>query len=126
MNAVIDSSAVIALILQEEGAAAVAAFVAGASISAVNYAEVLEVLGRRGMDASLAHSAFASLGIEIAPFDAVHARRTAALAPVTRHLGLSLGDRACLAVAEQRGVSAITADRRWAEAGVNIKVTLIR
>ena len=56
------------------------------------------------------------------------AYRAGALEPVTRREGLSLGDRACLALAERHGVPALTADRSWAAAGarLGIAVELIR
>ena len=54
------------------------------------------------------------------------AYRAAALRQATRHAGLSLGDRACLATAQSLGVRAVTADRNWANLPPEIQVQLIR
>jgi hypothetical protein len=53
----------------------------------------------------------------VAPFDAATSLRSASLRPATRLLGLSLGDRCCLALAQERGATVITADRAWAGLG---------
>lgn len=67
-----------------------------------------------------------SLGVTIVDFDADSAHRTGALRPATRQAGLSLGDRACLALAQQLGVPALTADRSWGRLGLDVAVTTIR
>ena len=60
------------------------------------------------------------------PFDDDQAKLAAELLPRTRAKGLSLGDRACLALAIARGLPALTADRTWATLHLPIKVVLIR
>jgi PIN domain nuclease of toxin-antitoxin system len=66
------------------------------------------------------------LSLEVVPFDAEQAYMTASLRPATRALGLSLGDRACLALGLRHGVPVLTADQLWAKADVGVKVEVIR
>jgi PIN domain nuclease of toxin-antitoxin system len=67
-----------------------------------------------------------SMALEIVPFDQAQALRTGLLRSHTRHMGLSLGDRACLALAEHLAVPAFTADRIWQSLNIGIEVRLIR
>lgn len=97
-----------------------------ALISAVNWSEVVaryETL-RIGSDGRRAE--IEALGISITAFDARQAEIAAKLLEQTRPLGLSLADRACLALAIDRGGSAITADRAWAELDIGVEIILIR
>jgi len=103
-----------ALLLRERGAEAVEASLPGAWLSTVNLAEVIGKLVERGMPASDARAAVEALGVELVDFDAEQASATGALRKTTRDIGLSIGDRACLALAKSRAVPAITADRAWA------------
>ncbi len=66
------------------------------------------------------------LGVVFEPFTADHAETAALLRARTRERGLSLADRACLALALDRGLKVVTADRAWAELGLEVKVELIR
>lgn len=74
-----------------------------------------------------AERAFIMLGMEVLPFNEVHARASSVMRPTTRAAGLPLGDRACLARALTQGVPALKAERRWPEiadgVGVQVKVT---
>jgi len=124
-DAVLDASAVLALLNGEPGHEAVAAVLPGAVLGAVNLAEVVSKLLGRGVSADDAQEAVRCLGVELAPYTAAQAFRTGELRPLTRVFGLSLGDRACLALAAERGATAITAERHWDErvaeaAGVGI------
>jgi PIN domain nuclease of toxin-antitoxin system len=120
---VLDSSAVLALLLAEPGAAMVAATLPGALISTVNLAEILTKLAERGMPIAAALAAVEMIGIETIPYSVAQACRTAELRTSTRDLGLSLGDRACLALACERGLPAVTADHAWARfPGCNVKL----
>ena len=67
-----------------------------------------------------------SLGLEIVPFTAPLAEKTAHLRAETRSLGLSLGDRACLALAEDLGRPAVTTDKVWGDLNLGIEVRIIR
>jgi PIN domain nuclease of toxin-antitoxin system len=60
------------------------------------------------------------------PFDEELARGAGALRPATKSLGLSLGDRACLALAQREGLPVLTADRAWAKLAVGVEVKVIR
>jgi PIN domain nuclease of toxin-antitoxin system len=110
---VLDSSAVLALLLGEPGAEKVIAALPGALMSNVNIAEVISKLCERGMPAVQARIAVEAIGITPVDFDFEQACVVGELRPVSRALGLSLGDRACLALARSRNVPAMTADAAW-------------
>ncbi len=129
---VLDASAVIALLRDEPGAEQVEALLdtsddpaAVAWLSTVNLTEVHQALGPRLPD-GLIGPVDSDVVIHVADFTSVHAREAAALRQPTRNLGLSLGDRACLALAKALSLPAITADRAWAQAAVDVDVRLIR
>ena len=111
---VIDSSALLASIYNEPGGDKVARILAGAKMSSVNVAEVFTKLAdaRRLSDEFV--ETLSSLGITVFDFDISQARKAAELRPLTKHLGLSLGDRSCLALAIQLKATAVTADKEWA------------
>src|SRR5689334_3559436 len=111
-SAVLDASALLALVLNEPGRAVVAAAVsAGAVIGTVNLSEVVAKLRENGATEAAIHLALDPLAITIADFDTDLAYAAGFLCPATRATGLSLGDRACLALAQRL---ALTADRSWA------------
>ncbi|MBM3560294.1 MAG: type II toxin-antitoxin system VapC family toxin, partial [Alphaproteobacteria bacterium] len=96
---VLDASAIIALLRDEPGRELVAASLAGGILSVVNAAEVLTWAVDRGAPIGQAESSLDALDLRVVPFDRDIAVAAAALRPATRKLGLSLGDRACLALA---------------------------
>ena len=98
----------------------------GALLSAVNHAEVVTKLVEKGMDRDQARSTILKIGLEVIDFGIDLADRTGELRQGTRHLGLSLADRACLALAEREGVSAITAYKSWTATDLGIDIHLIR
>ncbi len=110
----------------EDGALAVReAMERGAGISVVNLAEVLSKAAEVGEDPrQLAHDLRDALMLE--PVTEEDCIEIARLRPLTIEQGLSLGDRACLALAARLGVAALTADRAWQQAEVDAEVTLIR
>jgi PIN domain nuclease of toxin-antitoxin system len=112
-EAVLDSSAVIAVLRAEPGAEMVTAVLPGALLSAVNLAEIVTKLCEHGMSAGEARLAIETTGIKIVEFDADQACLTGSLRNATRSAGLSLGDRACLALARTKNVPAMTTDRVW-------------
>jgi PIN domain nuclease of toxin-antitoxin system len=124
-DAVLDSSAVLALLLAEDGAAIVTEALPGALFSTVNLAEVVAKLVERGMPSGEAREAMAATGVEFVDFDADQACLSGELRAATRSHGLSLGDRACLALARVRGLPAVTADAAWAQVE-GFEVTVIR
>ncbi|WP_119420940.1 type II toxin-antitoxin system VapC family toxin [Desertibaculum subflavum] len=123
---VLDASAVLALIHREPGEARVAELLGRSAISTVNLAEVHGKLTQRGVPEDVAWAAIQRLDLEIVPFDLAQARTVGGMLPSTRHLGLSLGDRACLALARQRGVPAVTTDRNWSRLDAGVTVEVIR
>ena len=125
-SVVLDASAVLAFLQREPGGAVVAEHLSAAVISAVNVAEVATRLSDRGIPDGGAREAISALRLEIAAFDHELAYTSAALRPATRRLGLSLGDRACLALAKREGLPALTADRAWASLDVGVEIHLVR
>ena len=124
----LDASALLALIHGEPGADTVVRLISDALLSTVNYAEVIGTLARRGGSPEKARAAVAAFPLRIVDLDRETAYRAGALEPVTRREGLSLGDRACLALAERHAIPALTADRAWRAVGerLGIAVELIR
>lgn len=111
---VLDASAVIAFLRDEPGADVVRlALDAQPLISAVNLAEVLSKLVDKGASQVLAQQAVATLNLTIKELDADAAHQVAWLRGASRRLGLSLGDRACLALAASARATVLTADRPW-------------
>jgi ribonuclease VapC len=120
---VIDASAVLALLLGEGGADAVATHLLEDEvvIGAVNYAEVCTRLFDSGACASEVHLAWQQLAVPVLPLQEETALAAAGLRASTKKLGLSLGDRCCLALAQELGATVVTADRPWAKlAGFDI------
>ncbi|HEY5005183.1 MAG TPA: type II toxin-antitoxin system VapC family toxin [Ktedonobacteraceae bacterium] len=124
---VLDASALLALLNGESRSEQVAGMIVeGAAISAVNLAEVVTKLSEIGMPEALIHEVLDSLGLEIIDFDFEQAYQVGLLRPLTRHAGLSLGDRACLALAKQLGLPALTTDRIWEHLAIGVIVQIIR
>jgi ribonuclease VapC len=121
-----------ALLHAEDGASAVIEAIGeGAAVSVVNWAEVLSKLAEAGKDpeiaaAELRRAEGSRRALSIEPLTSADRVAVARLRPVTRRQGLSLADRACLALAERLGVPALTADRKWLEADFVAEVQLIR
>ena len=113
---ILDASAVLALMAGEPGSARVQDLLRAdtAAISAVNLSEVAAKLISRGAGPAQAELACRSLGLEMVAAGPEIAFRAAAMTAATQPLGLSLGDRICLATAEFLGIPAVTADRAWA------------
>lgn len=112
---VFDSSAVLAMIFGEPGAAQAAAWMAEGDgvISSVNLAEILAKVRDHGMDEDAVETVRAELPLAVEPFSAEHAAGAGRLRAATRALGLSLGDRCCLALAQASAAPVVTADRPW-------------
>jgi ribonuclease VapC len=123
---VLDSSAVLAVLRSEPGAGIVQSQSQGAAVSAVNMVEIVSTVLDRGGTAPAAQHQLARLQIVVVPFDEAQARKAAELRPMTRHLGLSLGDRACLALADKLGAVVLTADRHWGQLDLGIEIEVIR
>ena len=123
---VLDASAVLALLGNERGADEVEAALGSAVMSAVNLAEVLTKLGDRGVTEAEQRVIRMSLDIEIRSFDESSAWRASSLRGGTKSRGLSIGDSACLALALEEGLPALTTDRAWAALDVGVDVRALR
>ncbi len=100
-------------------------------MSTVNLAEVLSKFVERGADPAavsqrLRQQGLAGGSIEILPLTVADAVETARLHRKTRTLGLSLGDRACLALGIRLGLPVLTADRAWKDLRLGVSVRTIR
>lgn len=123
---ILDASAVLAVLNGEPGEKKVIPILAESAISAVNLTEVAAKLLDAGMDEAGARLAVSVLGIgEIVDFTEELAWEAARLRPLTKQYGLSLGDRACLALAIKLKIPAVTADKEWSKLKL-CKVTVIR
>ncbi len=123
---VLDSSVILAHLGGEPGSERAAEFFGDALISAVNLAEVVGKLAERGASLGLVRAALSRYGLQVAAFDGALAEQTGALRPQTKAFGLSLGDRACLALAQSLALPVLTADRTWKDLNLSIEVLLLR
>jgi PIN domain nuclease of toxin-antitoxin system len=124
---VLDASALLAWLNGEPGTDPVAeALAAGAVISSVNLSEVVAKLADVGGVESEIREALTPLGLDVRTFDRDDAFEAGILRPATRKLGLSLGDRACLALGLRLAQPVMTADRSWANLEIGVEVVLIR
>lgn len=124
---VLDASALLALLNQERGARVLTARLLSAAVSStVNLAEVHSKLVARGLPSDDAWDATLAAVREAAPFTLAHARIAGDLVAKTKHLGLSLGDRACLALGISLNLPVYTADRSWKGLSVGIDIRVIR
>lgn len=115
MTRVFDSSAVLAALFQEPGGdTVVSMWVDGENlISAVNYAEIVSKLNERGMSDFEVLAVMEGVPLTVVDFDQTTAHASGLLRTATKALGLSLGDRACIALAQSRSATAVTADKQW-------------
>lgn len=125
-SVVLDASALLAVIHREAGADRVVPRLEGSVMSAVNYAEVLKKLVERGASIDGARQQVEYLSVPVRPFDREQAVRTAAMWPLAREYGLSLGDRACLALGMVLRVPILTADTQMGRLKLPVEVTVIR
>ena len=123
---VLDTSAVIAYLLDEPGAARVATVMAGSLLSSVNLCEIVSKFAERGEDSARVQSDVLGLGVEVVEFSSRQALVAAQLRPQTWHLGLSLGDRACLALGLEYGATVLTADKPWQNLPAPHQIEVIR
>ena len=126
MTVVLDASAVLAVVNSEPGIEMVQDVWMDASISAVNYSEVIAKLVDSGLDDADTIDILDALPLTVHDVDIAQARQAGLLRRQTREHGLSLGDRACLALAVSLGLPVLTADRVWVDLGLGIEVIVIR
>jgi PIN domain nuclease of toxin-antitoxin system len=125
---VLDASALLALLKDEPGGDLVRPLVATAVMSTINLAEVVGHYARNGVSHQRIVEILRPLPIDYSAPDAMLAYEVGLLLPLTRAAGLSLGDRACLALARRLALPALTAERRWADVAdaAGVEVVLIR
>jgi ribonuclease VapC len=124
---VLDASAVLAILNHEPGAEKLTLELLSMAVtSTVNLAEVYGKLVGRGLDPDQAWEATLSPIREVVAFTSDHARITGDLAAQTRALGLSLGDRACLALGLALKAPIYTADKSWKKLKVGVRIHVIR
>lgn len=126
MTTVFDSSAVLAIAFEEEGSEAAARRLGDGILSAVNASEVVARIVDLGASGEEARASLLGFGLEIRPFDAALAVAAGLLRTATRGRGLSLGDRACMALAIREQARVVTSDRAWAALDLGVEVELIR
>jgi ribonuclease VapC len=113
---VLDASALVAYARDEPGAHAVAARLRSGGrllVSAVNWAEAAGKLREYRMTPAILRQALAAVEAEVVAFTEGDAELVGKLTPRVRLLGLSLGDRACLALARSMNATVLTADQSW-------------
>ncbi|MEZ6140792.1 MAG: type II toxin-antitoxin system VapC family toxin [Zavarzinella sp.] len=125
MSAVLHSSAVLALLFRERGAEAVQDWLGGALMCTVNYSEVAGKLVKLGQAVEQVQSTLARLPIRWQEFTLERSLLAASLQQYNTR-GVSLGDRACLALAMQTGLPLITSDQRLAELELELEIHVFR
>ena len=125
---VLDASALLALLLGEPGAERVQAVLASAAMSVVNLCEVIGHYARNGATEAQIRRVLQPLPLTVLVFEPEQAYACGVLLASTPRSGLSLGDRACLSLARQLGVKALTADRAWSRIAhiCGVEIELIR
>ena len=123
---VLDASAILCLPFAEPGAAEVERSRPDAIVSAVNLAGVVSKLIERGTPDVLARRATAASNPSVVPLDRETAEAAGLMRATTRHAGLSLGDRCCLALAARTGRIAATTDKARANVEIGVAIELLR
>jgi ribonuclease VapC len=124
---VLDASALLAFLFRETGHQVVGQHIEDACISTVNLSEVASRFVRDGIDPIPLIELLGETAIQIAPFNTTQAMHAARFLQHTAGLGLSLGDRACLSLAREKQLAALTADAAWKKAAdIDIDIVVIR
>ena len=126
MSVVHDASSLLALAFQEPGAEIVQSTLQNSLISSVNWSEFIQKVQQRGGNTTSLANIFEKLGLTIISFKPSTAELAANLYPQTRPLGLSLGDRACIALALEAQREVYTTDKAWANLNLAVSVKVIR
>ncbi len=125
-EAVLDASALIAFLRREPGSDKVAKVLPRCCISAVNLAETLGKMVEHGKPLEVTAYQVERLRIAVIPFDEQQARIAASFWESTRRVGMSLGDRACLALALTTSLPALTTEEEWTKCELGVEVVKIR
>jgi PIN domain nuclease of toxin-antitoxin system len=125
-DAVLDTSVILAFVYRDIGWERAESHLEKGIVSTLILAEAVTNLVLRGHTALQVEQIWSGLGLQVVAFDAPRAVSAGLLAKKTRHLGLSLADRACLALAVELGVPAVTADREWSKLDLRVEIRVIR
>ena len=125
-DVILDASAIIAVFKGEPGAERVEEVAQAARLSALTIAEIATWLTMNDVPADRAYIAMNQFRLTVEPFH--HARALAAgfLAARTKHRGLSLADRACLALAVELKMPVMTGDRAWRDIDLGVEIRFFR
>ncbi|MEX0915227.1 MAG: type II toxin-antitoxin system VapC family toxin [Wenzhouxiangellaceae bacterium] len=123
---VLDASALLAFLHDEPGGHRVSQVLDGATVSTVNWSEVLQKALQRNVDIEGMQQEFVDVGVVFEPFSPRQAEIAARLWSLTRKHGLSLADRACLALATDTARPLLTADQAWNRLGLEIEIRMVR
>jgi ribonuclease VapC len=126
MKTVLDASVLLAYLQDEPGEEMVRAVLADSSISSVNWAEVVQKVLAAGIDINKVRQSLQAMGLVIELFTPEDGEMAGKLWSQTRSNGLSLGDRACLALGMRLEATVLTGDRAWESLMVSVDVQLIR
>ncbi len=126
MGVVLDASALLAFLHEEPGGDQVSPVLDGAHVSAVNWSEVLQKSLQRDVNIDGMQQEFTDVGVIFEPFTPEQAETAARLFTRTRDHGLSLADRACLALAMEKGLPVLTADRAWGRLKLDVAIEVVR
>jgi ribonuclease VapC len=126
MTTIVDASALLAILQDEDGANYAAARLRGALLSSVNFAEVLAKASDREIARDAVELLLTNLQIVVVPFGHLQAELSADLRVSTRYKNVSLADRACLALAIEHDAPVLSADTKWVELGLPVDIRLIR
>ena len=125
---VLDASALLAMIYEEPGQEKVKEMLSHSLISTVNFSEVIaKVLDRQPeLSKIMVLTLLDSFRLNCIDFGEEQAEIAGELRRLTKEYGLSLGDRCCLALAKQKKLKVLTADRQWAQIDLGVEIELIR
>ncbi|MFN5894436.1 MAG: type II toxin-antitoxin system VapC family toxin [Dolichospermum sp.] len=123
---VVDASAILALLNQETGSEEVLRFIGKAAISTVNLSEVIAKLADAGIPEEDIRQILSNLNLEVIDFNKEQVLKAGMLRPNTKSIGLSFGDRACLALAIFLNQPVLTTDRLWGSINVGVEVRVVR
>ena len=123
---VLDASALLAFLNQEPGSEVLESLLSHSFISTVNLAEIITKLEERGLWTEQSQTDLEAFGMVIVPFDLKQAVIAGKLRSLTKAFGLSLGDRACLALGTQLNLPVLTTDRIWTQLAISIRIQVLR
>lgn len=123
---ILDASAVLALLNQETGSEEILQLIDNAAISTVNLSEVIAKLAEAGIPEDDIKQILFHLNLEVILFNEEQALKAGMMRPETKSIGLSFGDRACLALGIVLNQPVITTDRLWSNLSLGIEIRVVR